>query len=292
MKLGLGTVEFAAKSGKHATQVSLEEARRILTVAQKAGIELLDTAAQAGNSEEVLGECLPMGHDFKIVARTPNFGAEFAMAHQADQLEGALAQSLQRLKQDRAYALMIAVEDGLLSPYQGEKLFRRMESLKTQGLIEKIGVSVRDGSQLQAVLAVYNPDIVQVPLNVLDQRLLHSGQLSALKQKGVEIHARDIFLQGVLLDPTHLHPWFWPIRKLLEQYHDYLIREGLTPMEGALNFATSVAEVDYALVGVSSVAQLQEVTSAMDLGLRPVDFVPFACPDVKFIDPYQWNLYE
>lgn len=292
MKLGLGTVEFAAKSGKHATQVSLEEARRILTLAQRAGIELLDTAAQAGNSEEVLGECLPVGHSFKIVAKTPNFGAEFAVAHQADQLEGALTQSLQRLRQDKVYALMIAVGDGLLSPQQGEKLFRRMESLKNQGMVEKIGVSVVDGAQLKAVFAAYHPDIVQVPLNVLDRRVLQNGYLTALKQKGVEIHARDIFLQGVLLDPMHLHPWFWPIRKQMEQYHDYLIREGLTPMEGALNFATSIPEVDYALVGVSSPAQLEEVISAVDLGLNPADFAPFACPDVKFIDPHHWNLYE
>lgn len=292
MKIGLGTVEFAAKTGKHATQVSLEEARRILTLAQSAGIELLDTAAQAGNSEEVLGECLPEGHRFKLVAKTPNFGAEFTVSHQADQLEGALNQSLERLRQERVYALMITVEDGLLDPYQGEKLFRRMESLKAQGLIEKIGVSVLDAAQIDAVFALYLPDIVQVPLNVLDRRLLQSGHLKLLKQKGVEIHARDIFLQGVLLDPMHLHPWFWPIRKRMEQYHDYLIREGLTPMEGALNFATSVSEVDYALVGVSSVAQLQEVIGAVDSGLSPADFAPYACQEVKFIDPHHWNLYE
>ena len=108
------------------------------------------------------------------------------MAHQADQLEGALTQSLQRLRQDKVYALMIAVEDGLLSPHQGEKLFRRMESLKNQGMVEKIGVSVLDGSQLNAVFAAYHPDIVQVPLNVLDRRVLQSGRLTALKQKGVE----------------------------------------------------------------------------------------------------------
>jgi len=291
MKLGLGTVEFAAKTGKHAWQVSLEEARRILEIAQDAGVTLLDTAAHAGNSEEVLGECLPENHRFKILAKTPQFGTDFVAAHHAEQLETALGATLQNLRQESVYGLMIGVEDGLFAT-QGEKLYRRMETLKQQGRIEKIGVSLSNAAQIEKVLAACAPDIIQLPLNVLDQRLLLSGHLAALKQKGIEIHARDVFLQGVLLDPTHLHPWFWPIRKRMDSYHEFLIREGLTPLEGALGFAVGVDEVDYALVGVGSVAQLQEVIHAADAGVSPADFARFACREEKFINPLCWNLYE
>lgn len=291
MKLGLGTVEFAAKTGKHAWQVPLEEARRILEIAQDSGVTLLDTAAQAGNSEEVLGECLPAQHRFKILAKTPQFGTDFVVAHHAEQLETALNATLQNLRQEIVYGLMIGVEDGLFAT-QGEKLYRRMESLKQQGRIEKIGVSVANAAQIDKVLTICTPDIIQLPLNVLDQRLFLSGHLTRLKQKGVEIHARDIFLQGVLLDPTHLHPWFWPIRKSMDSYHDFLIQEGLTPLEGALNFVTGIPEIDYALVGVGAVSQLQEVIHAADIGLAPADFARFACRDEKFINPLCWNLYE
>ena len=113
-----------------------------------------------------------------------------------------------------------------------------------------------------------------------------------MKTRGIEIHARDIFLQGVLLDPTHLHPWFWPIRKRLTDYHDFLIQEGLTPLEGALNFVTSLTEVDFALVGVQSAQQLEEVVGAVSFGIPASQFSAFACSELKFIDPHQWNLYE
>lgn len=291
MKLGLGTVEFAAKSGKHALQVSRDEAKRILEIAHQAHIPLLDTAPQAGDSQEVLGECLNADHHFKVVAKAPAFSTDFVVAHHADQLEKSLVQTLETLGHDKVYALMIGCDQGLFAT-QGEKLFKRMQTLKEQGLIEKIGVSVNDATQIDRLLSTFLPDIVQLPLNVLDQRLLQSGHLSRLKAKNIEIHVRDIFLQGVLLDPTHLHPWFWPIRKRMEAYHDYLIQEGLTPLEGALNFVTSLPEVDFALVGVQSAQQLEEVVGAVDLGLASKQFAPFSCNDLKFIDPLKWNLYE
>lgn len=291
MKLGLGTVEFAAKTGKHVTSVSLDEAARILDIAQRSGITLLDTAAQAGNSEEVIGECLLKNHSFKIVAKTPHFAGEMIIAHHADQLETALKQSLENLKQDRIYALMIGVEDGLFLN-QGEKLYKRMDCLKTQGMVEKIGISVSSAAQIEHVLSTFKPDIIQLPLNVLDERLLKSGHLQRLKQHGIEIHARDVFLQGVLLDPTHLHPWFWPIKKHMEAYHQYLIEEGLTPLEGALNFVMGLPEVDYALIGVSSAEQLREVIGAVMPDVDPNGFTRFACAEEKFINPLKWNLYE
>ena len=167
-----------------------------------------------------------------------------------------------------------------------------MQSFKSEGFIEKIGISVNTSAQIDRLLNHFSPDIVQVPLNVLDQRLLQSGHLTQMKTRGIEIHARDIFLQGVLLDPTHLHPWFWPIRKKMTDYHDFLIQEGLTPLEGALSFATKLNEVDFALVGVQSAQQLEEVIGAVSFGAPSSQFSAFACNELKFIDPHQWNLYE
>lgn len=290
-KLGLGTVEFAAKSGKHALQISQEEARRILDIAQQAKIPLLDTAPNAGDSQEVLGECLKPEHHFKVVAKAPAFSTDFVVAHHADQLEKSLHQTLELLEKKQVYALMIGCEQGLFAT-QGEKLFKRMQSFQSEGLIEKIGISVSTSAQIDRVLSHFPPDIVQVPLNVLDQRLVQSGHLAQMKTRGIEIHAREIFLQGVLLDPTHLHPWFWPIRKRLTDYHDFLIQEGLTPLEGALNFVTSLSEVDFALVGVQSAQQLEEVIGAVSFDIPPSRFSAFACNELKFIDPHQWNLYE
>src|SRR5262249_43397559 len=106
MKLGLGTIEFAEKSGKHVVGVTPDEAREILTLAEQTGLRLLDTAAQVGNSAEILGRCLPGKHPFRLVAKTPHFHTEFITAHQTDQLELSLTDALSTMQQEQAYALM------------------------------------------------------------------------------------------------------------------------------------------------------------------------------------------
>ena len=40
---------------------------------------------------------------------------------------------------------------------------------------------------------------MQAPLNIFDRRLISSGWFKKLKNKKVEVHARSIFLQGLLL---------------------------------------------------------------------------------------------
>lgn len=290
MKLGLGTVEFAAKTGRHALRVPVEEAQVILRRAADAGIRVLDTAAQAGNSEEVLGECLWEGHPFQIVTRAPSFEVELVTPYHADQLEHALLQTLARLKQPRVDALMMSAGDGLFLP-GGERLVQRMEALREQGLVGRIGISVSDEAELVRMLDRLSPQIVQLPVNVLDQRLWRSGALAQLKSRQIEIQARDVFLQGVLLDPTHLHPWFWPLRKQMEGYHDFLIAEGLTPLEGGLSFVAAIPEVDVVLIGVQSLEQLEEMLGA-GVSVDPAVYSSFFCSDLRFVDPRQWNLYE
>ena len=43
----------------------------------------------------------------------------------------------------------------------------------------------------------YDFDVIQCPYNILDRRIISSGWYDKLK-KGIEIHVRSIFLQGLL----------------------------------------------------------------------------------------------
>lgn len=291
MKLGLGTVAFAAQTGKHALSVAQDTVREILVRAHQAGMTLLDTAAEAGDSLAVVGASLPAMGRFNIVVKPHLASVDSGAATYADQLEHGVLEALQILGQPSVYALKITLNPSLMNR-QGERLIHRMESLKRQGLIEKTAFSIAQTEGVDWLLGEYQPDIVQLPVSVLDQRFVRGGQLRTLKARQVEVHARDILLQGVLLDPLHLHPWFWPLKKIMAQYHDFLIQEGFTPLEGALNFVTAIPEVDFALVGVHSLSQLDEMLAALTPRVAVDDFFPFASPDARYVDPLQWNLYE
>ncbi len=77
-----------------------------------------------------------------------------------------------------------------------------LEQLKSTGLVAKIGVSVYEAEEIDRILDRYPIEIVQLPFNALDLRLARGGPLQRLAGAGVEIHARSVFLQGLLLAPV------------------------------------------------------------------------------------------
>lgn len=79
--------------------------------------------------------------------------------------------------------------------------------------------SVYNSNQIDQLLKKYPIDIIQVPINLLDQRLILSGHLDRLKDLQIEIHARSVFLQGLLLlNPDTLPVRFSSIQPLLKKY--------------------------------------------------------------------------
>src|ERR1700744_897411 len=88
-KLGLGTVQFGQAYGVSNTrgQVSTEEAAAILDRAAKAGIRLLDTAANYGEAESVLTalDTSPFRVVTKTISLTPGLDRVITRARQAAQ---------------------------------------------------------------------------------------------------------------------------------------------------------------------------------------------------------------
>jgi aryl-alcohol dehydrogenase-like predicted oxidoreductase len=291
MKLGLGTVQFGLDYGiaNPGGQTPPGEAQAILDYAAARGIRVIDTASLYGQSEEVLGSVLPAGHPFRVVTKTirfakPNIGpADIAACEQA------FSASLAKLRQPSLYGLLLHHADDLLVP-GGERLFARLAEWRRQGLVQKIGVSVYTGDQIDRILAAYPIELIQLPLSILDQRLIAGGHLRRLKDKGVEIHVRSVFLQGLLLmPPDDLPPRFGTIRGHLDSYRAFLRERGLTPVQAALGFVLSLPEVGTAVCGVNTLGQLAELAAAVREDLDPGQFAPFALSDETILNPALWR---
>lgn len=292
MKLGLGTVQFGLPYGisNQQGQTPLREVKIILEIASQKGIEVLDTATLYGNSEEVLGKCLDTEHGFKIVTKTPMFGGKLITAEDVLLLEKTFAQSLKKLKQNSLYGLLIHHSQDLLAA-DGDLLMESMINLRQKGLVKKIGVSVYTGRQIDDLLDRYNSiDIIQLPINVFDQRLLHGGHLARLKKRGIEIHARSIFLQGLLLmSPADLPDYFVSIKDHVQHYHNVLQSQGITTLQGALGFVLALSEVDVVLCGLNNLQQLQGICTAATQYAKN-NFSEFALSDEKILNPSLWQV--
>ena len=291
MKLGIGTVQFGFDYGisNHEGRTSPEEVARILKVAAEHGIRIIDTAAFYGASEETLGQVLPPEYSFSIVTKTPGFSKESITVDDAQLLEDTFHQSLSRLGQSSIYALLAHHADDLLSS-NGHLLVEKMQAIKQRGLAKKIGISVYTAQQIDQVLDKFPVDIVQLPINVLDQRLLLSGHLSKLKRLNIEVHARSVFLQGLLLmDPDTLPIYFDSVKDHLKDYHDFILKKGLSPVQASLGFVIGLNEVDTVICGVNNHQQLEEICSS--IGPLPTeDFARFAIADKAVLNPSEWRV--
>ena len=170
--------------------------------------------------------------------------------------------TLKHLKQDKIYGLLVHNSKDLLKP-GSDKLFRELQELKTNGKLLKIGVSVYDPIELDSVLNRFDLDIVQLPFNILDRRMLDSGILDFLYKKNIEIHSRSTFLQGLLLAKSDLHlQQFDKWQGLWKLWQEWLEDNKISALEATIRYVLGTKEISRVLVGVDSERQLKEIIAA------------------------------
>jgi aryl-alcohol dehydrogenase-like predicted oxidoreductase len=287
-KIALGTVQFGIDYGVNSVdgQVRPEEVKKILSYAHSKNIDLLDAAPAYGNSEKILGR-MDISN-FKVVTKTRHFGSLKITNNDVKLLNNDFHHSLKDLKQDGVYGVLIHNADDLLKP-GAEKLFDKLQELKQAEKIVKIGVSVYNHSQLQPILDNFDIDLVQLPFNILDRRMIDSGMLAALHSKGTEVHARSVFLQGLLLmseqnRPDKFNRWssLWKI------WHEWLNDNQITALEATIRHAISMPEISKVLVGVDTKDQLKEIMVASD-GILPNIPTELYTNDVNLLNPSNWG---
>ena len=171
----------------------------------------------------------------------------------------------------------------------GPELYGALKAVHSEGLVKKIGISIYQPATLETTLAQYAVDLVQAPLNILDRSLVESGWARRLSDAGVEVHVRSVFLQGLLLMPASQRPAkFAPWTDIWAEWDRWLAQTGLTPLQACLRYACGLESIDRVVVGVDSLAQLDEVLSASDGVLDSLPaFKPFQ--DDRLINPATWH---
>ena len=243
-KLVLGTVQFGCSYGiNSAGRPDSGEVARILDLALGSGITTLDTSSAYGDAEQVIGAA--GASRFRVVSKYPTGGGDVA---------DALRASLHRLGTSSLYGYLLHHFEVWRSSPQIWDSFRR---LRDSGQTERIGFSLYSPDELEMLLeAGVDFDLLQFPRNLLDRRF--DPFLSELHSRGVEIHVRSTFLQGLFFkDRDSLPDKLKPLRPALEQIDAEAYERGVSVSELALAFNLLHSCIDGVLVGVDNCAQLQ-----------------------------------
>ena len=241
-KLVLGTAKFGQEYGisNKFQQPNENEIIKIIEFARASGMLTLDTAMNYGSSEHILGK---LGiSDFSSITKLSPLPLREVEIH--SWLDGKIKQSLKNLKVDKVYGLLVHRTSDLMEGRGGD-LIDALGRIKEEGLVDKIGISAYSPSEVAKIHRKFKFDLIQVPLNIFDRRFEESNVLQNLKKENVEIHARSIFLQGLLLltrneIPAKFNRWIdqW------DKYHSFLLKEDVNPIDACLSYPFSLPELD------------------------------------------------
>lgn len=286
-KLALGTAQFGMDYGINNPEgrKSEKEVRDILRHARNEGVNCLDTAIAYGSSEQVLGRCGAQG--FGVITKLS--GLPQGQKDVYGYVNMQVMNSLDRLRLDSVDAILLHRPNQLLESC-GDKLYRSICRLKSDGFVGAIGISIYSPEDLHLLLKHFDIDLVQAPYNLIDRRMDSGDWFKILSEKGVRVHLRSIFLQGLLMmdrktRPARFNTW----SHIWEAVDEWCRVSGQTRLEACLRYPLSIPEVEKVIVGVNSVANLSEILQVCDLSEKAIEPpINLSTSDLNLIDPSCW----
>jgi aryl-alcohol dehydrogenase-like predicted oxidoreductase len=275
--LVLGTAQWGNAYGvtNRLGRLTDQQIAEIAEVALEAGIRFADTAAGYGDAEARLA---PWAKKFAITTKVKGSGSI--------PIPIQISESLARLGVDEIRGCLIH-DWSSLTDQEAMVAAKAIKEVKEQGKIEKIGISAYGEHDLKRALAIFGTvDAVQVPVSILDRRLIGSVAIDALVAQGCEIQARSVFLQGLLAARSD---------SALGQHSD--VREFfntcehhcLNAVEVALTFVKSLSWVNQVVVGATSVFELSQIIELWRVNSL-IDIQLFdASADFNLVDPRNWS---
>lgn len=263
-KLAIGTAQFGMPYGiaNRNGQVHADAISEILDSAWQNGIDTIDTAKAYGASEESVGNYLKYrpGNNWYIITKISDVNKK---------LTGQVQDSSEKLTILPYAVLAHSAELFIDADFQKE--LAEASNLK---MIGKAGVSVYNEGEISRILkSNFRTDVIQLPLNILDNRLYRRGTLERLHDKGIEIHVRSAFLQGLFYLPeADLKARFEDVVPHLSRLSTIATGAGLTLAEMSLLWLVSLEEVSKVVIGVDNADQLKMHLATIKKNVDPAVF--------------------
>jgi aryl-alcohol dehydrogenase-like predicted oxidoreductase len=286
-KLILGTVQFGLKYGINNTigKPSNDEVLSLLKVAYNSGIRVLDTAEAYGNAHQLIGNYhnIRDNSKFKIITKFPH-----DIKHNL--IKSKVIEYLNLMKVNTLDVMMFHSFDSFKSNYNALKT---LNELKSENLINNIGVSVYTNIQLESLLDEDLITVVQLPFNLLDNFSVRGDLINKLKEKGKIIHTRSAFLQGLFFKKsTDDISIVQALKPHLETLNKIAKKQGCSMEALALSYCIKQNNIDNVIIGVDSISQLNANIKAASYEVNEEAFECINNIDVENLDLLNPSLWK
>ena len=268
-KMSLGTVQFglhygiANDVGKPAESQSFD----MMDYALKNGITSIDTARAYGDSEDIIGRFFK-GYDGDkpfVSTKVPPYQNIDDIAGLEKHIIESVETSLQCLGLNKVDNIML--HNGVSLTINGDRTAQIMGDLVKRGYCDMVGASVYSADEIDKMLTYEQYTVTQIPMSIFDQRLINTGYVDKLAQKGFTVFVRSVFLQGLFfLNPSKITD---PIlvehaRPGILMLHELAEKEGMTIAEMAIAFLRDYPGVTSLVLGADNVDQVRDNIAYFD----------------------------
>ena len=151
-------------------------------------------------------------------------------------------------------------------------------------------MSIYEPRELDLYFKDYDFKIVQTPINIFDRRIFTSGWLKKLKKKNIEIHARSIFLKGLLLKNSNkINDTFLKWEKKFIFFEKWTKKNNLSKLEACIRYLKNFKEIDKVIFGVNDEKELGENLCFLEKKkLNIPDYLSIKSGNI--LNPKKWNI--
>ena len=288
-RICIGTANFGLAYGinNFSGKITSLELDKIFKVCKKYSIVNFDTASSYGDAERRIGTQITKSN---II--TTKLSAVQILDLNNDGIPKAFSESLGYLRRSRVANLL--VHDGhQINLEQYKEIQLICERLKDKRVIEKWGLSLYSPAPLSELWPHRLPDLLQIPVNIFDQRFEKQGWSEKLSSSNVEMHGRSIFLQGLLVaNPKSLpNAIYQKCRTEFNEWKSICTEFNVSPQSLAFSYALSREWLSKIVVGVDTSFQLEELAKLEKKPLEIPDTIrKLSIENEDVILPFRWNL--
>jgi len=275
----IGSANFAQKYGAAPIKLDKNEIKKILNLSKKNNIFKIDTADSYFNEINL----------FKNIDKKFKFITKMKPDHRwtsLDFCQEKIENHFKKFNGNEIQTLLFHDTDILFKKI-GTKIFQNIETFKKKKYFKKIGLSIYDTECLNYLIPNYSFDVVQCPYNILDKRIINSGWFNKLKDKGIEIHIRSIFLQGLLTNKlVYKKKYFKKWRFFFLKWFQSLENNNISPIDYCLSDLLN-HDFDQIIIGINSYDNLKEIINFKIIKNKKM--LNFKKTELKLIDPRNWK---
>jgi 1-deoxyxylulose-5-phosphate synthase len=298
-EIAFGGVEIGIPYGfgvhSEAEMLQEKDAIKLLHLSLDRGINFYDTARMYGKSESLIGKAFRSHRDQVVISsKCQHFllpdGSLPKSTDIPTIIQLSLEKSLKALQTDYLDVFMLHQAD--VETLNNEAVKDTFLKLKEAGKVRCIGASTYTVEETSIAIQNGIWEVVQVPLNLLDQR--QAILFEQASERGVGVVIRSVLLRGLLSGRGENLPQpLIEVERHIQKFASIASESNMDLPSFAIKFALALKEVSSVLVGIDKETYLLHALAAGDgnyLNREELEVAKkLAFPDPEFINLPLWD---